>query len=172
MRKTDAYQAIQRPVLWRLRPGERRIVLLLGDLTATLAAMLISLYFWSIQDDYLDFSMRFLRERIPGWFYLLPFIWLILLVELYDLRRASRQRETIRGLIIAAATSLGLYLLVFFLSEQGSLPRLGVGIFILSAFLLTLFWRSIYLQVFTAPLFMRRMMVVGAGRAGSTLLRG
>ncbi len=107
MRKTDAYQAIQRPVLWRLRPGERRVVLLLGDLTATLAATLISLYFWSIQDDYLDFSMRFLRERIPGWFYLLPFIWLILLVELYDLRRASRQRETIRGLIIAAAASLG-----------------------------------------------------------------
>lgn len=171
MRKTDAYQAIQRPVLWRLRPGERRVVLLLGDLTATLAATLISLYFWSIQDDYLDFSMRFLRERIPGWFYLLPFIWLILLVELYDLRRASRQRETIRGLIIAAAASLGLYLLVFFLSEQGSLPRLGVGIFILSTFLLTLFWRSIYLKVFTAPLFMRRVMIVGAGRAGSTLLQ-
>lgn len=171
MGKIDTYKAIQKPVLWRLRPGERRFVLLIGDGIATLTALFVALYFWSIQDDYLDFSLQFLRERIPGWFFLLPLIWLILLIELYDVRRASRHGETIRGLAIAAATSLGLYLLVFFLSEQGSLPRLGVGIFILAAFLLTLLWRNIYIQVFNAPLFMRRVMIVGAGRAGSTLAK-
>jgi exopolysaccharide biosynthesis polyprenyl glycosylphosphotransferase len=35
---------------------------------------------------------------------------------------------------------------------------------------LTLGWRSLYIQIFTAPQFMRRVLIVGAGRAGTTLV--
>jgi exopolysaccharide biosynthesis polyprenyl glycosylphosphotransferase len=46
-----------------------------------------------------------------------------------------------------------------------------VAIFIGVVFILTLIWRLIYIQLFTAPLFLRRMVIVGAGRAGSSLAK-
>ncbi len=43
--------------------------------------------------------------------------------------------------------------------------------FIVAASLLMLAWRLFYIKVFTAPGFMRRVLIVGAGRAGTTLVR-
>lgn len=62
-----------------------------------------------------------------------------------------------------------IYLFVFFFAPRGVLPRFGVASFIVSAFTLTLLWRMTYINIFTAPLFMRRVLIVGAGRAGTTL---
>jgi len=46
-----------------------------------------------------------------------------------------------------------------------------VAIFIVTAALLTILWRLIYISIFTAPVFMRRVVVIGAGRAGSNLVK-
>jgi exopolysaccharide biosynthesis polyprenyl glycosylphosphotransferase len=165
----NTYRAMQKPIFWRLRQRERRIILLTGDLIVTIVAMVAALAVWAVRDNYLDFSFEFLRERPPMWFFLLPVIWISLMSELYDVRRASRRSDTIRGIMIAAGASLALYLIVFFISPRGSLPRFGVAGFIVSAFVLTLSWRMIYINVFTAPQFMRRVLIVGAGRAGTTL---
>ncbi len=54
---------------------------------------------------------------------------------------------------------------------QDPLPRRGVAGFVLAVSLLTLGWRLFYIRVFTAPQFMRRVLIVGAGRAGSTLVQ-
>lgn len=166
----SAYKAMQRPLLWRLRSGERRLILLLGDAFVAGVALLVAMYFWG-QDDWLRFSTQFLRERIPFWFYILPVVWLVLMVELYDVRRAGRRGDTVRGIGIAAIISLGLYLFVYFTSEPNSLPRYGVAIFVVTSAVLTLFWRLLYIRVFTTPLFMRRVLIVGAGRAGSNLVK-
>ncbi len=132
-------------------------------------ALAIAIYWWG-QIDWLNFSMEFLVERIPPWFFLMPLIWLILNVEMYDIRRAGRRSETIKGVAAAAAVSLFLYVFVFFLSQR-DLPRRGVITFIVFASLLMIAWRFLYISVFTAPEFLRRVVIVGAGRAGSTLAR-
>jgi exopolysaccharide biosynthesis polyprenyl glycosylphosphotransferase len=159
----------QKPSLWRIRSGERRVILVLGDLLVTVVALFVALYFWA-QKDWLHFSWSFLLERPPFWFYLLPLIWVVLLIEIYDVRRASRRSDVLKGVGIAAVISLLLYLILYF-SAQTPLPRRGVFAFIIVTALLTILWRLVYIRVFTAPLFMRRVLIIGAGRAGSTLAK-
>ena len=152
---------------WRIRVRERRFILLIGDLIVTYLSMLFALYFWA-QKDWLDFSGAFLDQRAPFWFYLLPLIWILIMIDLYDIRRANRRKDTLKGVATAAIISLLIYLVVFFLSDPNSLPRRGVAAFVVSATILTIAWRFLYIQVFTAPVFTRRVMIVGAGKAGST----
>ena len=150
----------------RLRSGERKIILLAGDILVTLVALFSALYIWAA-DDWLSFSLEFAQVRIPVWFYFLPLGWLLLLGELYNERRSARRQDVVRGVGIAAGIGLVLYLLIYFSSEPDSLPRLGVAVFIAGSAILTLLWRLLYIRIFTAPELLRRMLIVGAGRAGS-----
>lgn len=165
-----APKVVQKSNSWRLHPRERRALLWIGDLATALFAILIALYFWANSGDWLGWSLRFLQERPPAWFYLLPVFWLILLVELYDIHRAGEWGETVKGVAKAALIGLIVYLLVYFYFRS-SLPRGGVAVFLVAASLLTLSWRYIYIRIFTAPRFMRRVLLMGAGRAGQTMLR-
>ena len=151
-----------RKILWRLRAGERRALLVLGDLVAALVATFIALTLWA-QLDYLgpEPSPEFIRARAP-WFVVLPFIWLALMVNLYDIHRASSRRDTIRGILVASLFGAVLYMVLFFTTD-GSLPRRAVLYFLLLAAGLTLVWRLAYIAVFTAPAFMRRVLIAGAG---------
>lgn len=137
----------------RIRQSERKFILLLGDLIFSTIALLLALFFWS-QKDALHFSWEFLGQRAPGWFYVLPLIWMFLLISLYDLRRANRHGEVMKGVATAAGISILLYLIVFFISEPNSLPRRGVAIFIGAVTVLTIIWRFLYIKVFTAPAFL------------------
>ena len=156
---------------WRLHPRERRTLLLLVDLLMAFIALAIATYVWSAADQYQSLTIAFLR-RLPTWFFLLPFAWPFLMVRLYDEHRARDHKELIGNIAIAALIGLGIYMVVFFTSETPkALPRIGVASFIISVFILTLFWRLIYIRVFTAPQFMRRVLLVGAGETGSIMLR-
>jgi len=153
----------------RIRGGERQFILLLGDLIVSILSVFIALYFWG-QKDWLDFSWSFVNQRAPFWFYLLPIIWSLMLIEIYDIRKANRHSEVLRGIGSAALFSGLLYLLIFFVSQSNSLPRRGVAVFLISVTLLTIIWRFIYIAIFNAPVFNRRVLVIGAGKAGSTLV--
>lgn len=165
-----AGKATQKP-LWRLSTGERRILLMMGDLVSAYLGLLIALYLWAQKDAWFYFSTEFLKTRPPGWFYLLPFLWVILMVDLYDIRRAGRRQDTFQGIGAAALLSGLLYLIAYFSSEPNSLPRRGIAYFILLTAGLTLVWRLIYIQIFTAPRFLRRVLIVGAGVAGTALIQ-
>ena len=154
---------------WRITINERKALLFIGDVFSATIALATALYFWARRDLWMDFTWEFLLERPPNWYYLLPVFWLLLLFELYDLKKASRKVDTIRNLAGSTALATFLYLMVFFVSEPKSLPRRGVAAFIASAAGLTLLWRLLYIRIFTAPLFLRRVVIIGAGRAGSTL---
>lgn len=160
----------QRPFQLRLHHGERKVILAAGDAVMAVVALLISIYIWG-QKDWLDFSIDLLIKRIPSWFFLLPIIWLILNVEMYDIHRAGRRLDTVKGVAVSAGVSLILYMFVFFLSDPNSLPRRGVASFIVAASLLMIIWRFIYIRIFTAPDFMRRVLIIGAGRSGATLAK-
>lgn len=150
-----------------MRSEERRFMLVFFDIFVTLLSLLIAMVIWGWR-DWLNLSWALIVDRIPTWFYFMPVVWIALLIEMYDIRRANRRDETLKGVGIAAGVSLVLYTFVFFLAPD-ELPRVGVAVFIASAAVLTLVWRSLYIAIFTQPDFQRRVLIVGAGRAGSGL---
>ena len=161
--------ARSKPIGWRVRTREQRSILLIGDALASLLALFGGLYFWGQKDAWLKFSLNFLQQRVELWFYLLPLIWIVFLVELYDPHRARDLRQTVAGISLAALAGLLFYAMVYLISPKGSLPRLGIGVFLVFASVLTLIWRLVYIQIFTAQAFLRRVLVIGAGKAGETL---
>ena len=154
---------------WRLSLVERRTLLVIGDFVVGLISLAAALLFWATNAEWLGLSVAFLQERVAPWFYLLPFIWLALLIDTYDAHRSADWRKTVQGVASATAIGLGLYLIVYFASDN-PLPRSGVAAFLVSASVLTLIWRLMYIRIFTASQFMRRVLVVGAGKAGQTIL--
>ena len=154
----------------QLGPGERRLLLIVGDLIAAAGAMAVALALWA-RIDYLGPvpTAEFLRFR-AGWFVALPLLWPLLMVNLYDVHRAASWRETLRGVLIAAASGLVVYLVIYF-SLEGSLVRRGILYFLALVILFTLLWRVLYVMVFTAPAFQRRVLIVGAGESGTALVQ-
>ena len=136
-----ASENLKQPLI-RLRPGEQKILIFVGDLLVSILAFLGGVYFWAIADPFLNFSFEFFQQRVQWWYYLLPIIWLVLLVELYALHRAANWRKTLRGLLVVASIGLIGYALIFVTTEEpNSLPRRGVAAFLVLVFVLTLLTR-------------------------------
>ena len=165
---------MQRSFTWRLRPQERRTLLVAGDFLVAAFSLFLALYFWGSADRFPGFSVEFIQRRVPAWFFLFPIVWVSLLVELHDAHRAGNLRTTIQGIASATLLGFGLYLLLYFYyidPPRSLLPRRGVAGFFVAAPLLTLAWRALYIRIFTDPQFLRRVMVVGGGKAGQTILQ-
>jgi exopolysaccharide biosynthesis polyprenyl glycosylphosphotransferase len=159
-----------RPKRWHMRASERVAILLIGDILMAGLALFMALYLWAAGDVWMEFSLEFIVERPPVWFFLLPFFWLILLIELYDVHRASSAKEVLKGIGLATLIYTLVYLLIYFTSAPNSLPRRGVSFFIIGAAVLTLLWRLSYIQMFTSPHLLRRVLIIGAGNAGKTII--
>ena len=156
---------------WRFRFVERRVMLINGDIIAEAFALVFALYIWGSQAEFLGFSVRFILERVTGLFYFMPFICLFLLIELYDIRRATSWTKTIQSVATAAVIGTILYLGVYFTSPPESLPRTGVAAFIIGSVVFTLLWRFFYIRVLTSDQFLRRILLVGGGVSGKILLQ-
>jgi exopolysaccharide biosynthesis polyprenyl glycosylphosphotransferase len=166
---------------FRLRPNEHRLILLISDLVASTLAAFLALYVWRqyslealvSKGIDIDRAARILRIQgihVPFWFYLLPLGWLLLMVELYDAHTAVSWRKTLRGISLAAFIGIVIYALVFiFNQDPGSLPRIAVGAFIVLASVLNLIFRLSYIRLYTSSGLQRRVLIVGAGKAGMTL---
>ena len=172
----------------RLRPSEHRTILFIGDLLMAIGSLFLALYTWSqynlyvfqiLYDQYIAQGEIPRRARelaesqtvfeVPFWFYLLPIIWVLLLVELYEPHVAGSGRNTTRGIAIAAFVGLLAYSLLFIIQQQSTLPRVGVGAFLLFAALLTLTWRMVFIRIYKSTGQRRRVLLIGAGKAGQTL---
>lgn len=154
---------------FRLARGEQRLLLILGDLIAAGLALGAALLFWAQGDTWFGLTLEFLRARIPGWFYFLPLVWPFLMVDTYDVSKASNLKVTLKSLTISFIVATVLYLIVYFASEPNSLPRFGVAIFLILAAAFTLIWRVVYIKLFTTASKHKRVLIIGAGRAGSAL---
>ena len=169
----------------RIRPSEYRSILLLGDLLMGVISVFASLYVWRQYNFYVILN-ELLAQGVPTgramqratilnnpepqlWFYLLPIIWLFLLIELYDPHVAGSGRKTTRGIALAAFIGLVAYSLVFIVREDTNLPRVGVGAFLFFASVLTIFWRTVFIRLYKTTGQRRRVLLMGAGKAGQTL---
>ena len=169
----------------RLRQTEYRNILFTGDLLMAIASVFAALYTWRQYNFYVrlqellargvqrgraeDQALLFNNIEPQLWFYLLPILWMLLLVELYDPHVASSGRKTTRGVALAAFLGLIAYSLVFIIQQNTNLPRIGVGAFLLFASVLTLFWRLVFIRIYKSTGQRRRVMLIGAGKAGQTL---
>ena len=155
---------------WRLNITERRTLLVLGDFLVSVFGLVISLLTWAtISNEWLGFSLAFFQERVAVWFYFLPLLWILMMVDLYNIHQASNWRSTIYGVSSRAGIGLILYLIIYFAS-QNPLPRVSVAIFLVLTYIFTLIWRLIYIRVFTTNKFLQRVLLIGAGKAGETIL--
>jgi exopolysaccharide biosynthesis polyprenyl glycosylphosphotransferase len=164
----------------RLRPHEHRLLLIIGDLAASISAAFLSLFVWQQYSIYSLIRLGLKPERaellvriqVPYWFYLLPLGWLLLMTELYDPHTASNWLRTIRGIAVAAFVGIAIYSVIFiFNRDPASLPRIVVGTFLILTSLLTIIWRILYIRLYTSTGLQRRVLIVGAGKAGLTLAK-
>jgi exopolysaccharide biosynthesis polyprenyl glycosylphosphotransferase len=141
-------------------------------------AVLLALYVWQQYSIFRLISLgvrpgraeSLVRIEVPIWFYLLPLGWLLVMSDLYDPHAAVSVRRTIRGITISAVIGFLAYSLAFILNrEPSALPRIVVGAFILLAAILTLIWRLFYVRLYMSSGLSRRVLIVGAGKAGLTL---
>ena len=170
----------------RLRPNEHRTILFIGDLLMGLVSVFSAIETWKQYNIYVEATAlverngiamerarqiveEFLVIKVPFWFYLLPIIWLVLLVELYEPHIAASGRKTTRGIAIAAFLGLIAFSLLFITRQDTNLPRIGVGAFLFFASVLTLTWRMVFIRIYKRTGQLRRILLIGAGRAGQTL---
>jgi FlaA1/EpsC-like NDP-sugar epimerase len=67
---------------------------------------------------------------------------------------------------------IAIYSVIFILNrDPGSLPRIVVGTFLILTSLLTIIWRILYIRLYTSTGLQRRVLIVGAGKAGLTLAK-
>ncbi len=171
----------------RLRPNEHRMILFIGDLIMGFVSVFAAVETWRRYNISVEVARlvergialrraqqiveEFFVIQVPFWFYLLPIAWTILLVELYEPHIAGSTRKTLRGVAIAAFIGLIAFSLLFVTRQDTNLPRVGVGSFLVYASLLTLIWRLLFIRIYKQTGQLRRILIVGAGKAGQTLAR-
>lgn len=174
----------------RLRAREHRTILFIGDLLMAVISVFAAIEAWRqyIQYNlsleiqrYLDLGLALDRAQmlaareintsvdVPVWFYLLPIIWLILLIETYEPHVAGSARRTTRGVAVSAFIGLIAFSLLFITRQNTNLPRIGVGGFLFFASILTLLWRMVFIRIYKRTGQRRRILLIGAGKAGRTL---
>lgn len=166
----DDHRPKTQPTGWRLRVTDRRALLLFGDFVISIISLVIAISLWASAEAEARSFFEFVSARLEFWFFLLPVIWLILLVDSYDPRRSTNIKGSIQSIAGAAGIGAVMYMTVYFTSSA-SLPRRGVAIFLLSSAVLTLLWRYVYIGVFSTPRFLHRVLLVGGGETGQALLR-
>ncbi|NIT60592.1 MAG: hypothetical protein GWN00_31630, partial [Aliifodinibius sp.] len=75
--------------------------MIVGDLFFGYTALAIALFVWTSRAEWLGFSFEFFQTRVPFWFYFLPFLWVILLTDLYDPHQSLRIKDTFRRIIFS-----------------------------------------------------------------------
>ena len=152
--------------------SERQALLFAGDLASVLLGVVISWLVWIVIDGALDDPIGFLRSKdalTP--FLLLGPLWFFLIFHLYDPHVAFSRGRTAFGLLLAAGISLIPYLGVYFFVDPGTLPRIAILVFLLTVTFLELCWRILAIQLLSLPVLQRPALIIGAGRAGTMILR-
>jgi exopolysaccharide biosynthesis polyprenyl glycosylphosphotransferase len=160
----DKHQRLQ------LQISERRLVLMLGDSLLSILAVFVSLFIWSVVADEI-FSWAFVAEQAI-WFVVLPVLWLTLASanSFYDLPVAAKRLLSFQKLLMITLQMLVIYLVVFFLSDRTSLPRLFVVYYGVSAFLFVAIWRMLNPVLIGWASTPRHVYIIGTDWTAETII--
>ncbi|HLA43985.1 MAG TPA: sugar transferase, partial [Aggregatilineales bacterium] len=155
---------------FQLQISERRLLLMLGDATANLIAVLIALRVWAWVGSR-AYDTEFILSN-SWWFFLLESLWFMFAsaYDFYDLQVTSKPFRSASALMQITLQMVIVYLVIFFLSPRDALPRLfilyyGVASFILIS--LWRMWRPFLIGWTSQP---RRVLVVGSGWAARAII--
>ncbi len=172
----------QMPFHLRLEISERRLLLRIGDLALTAIAVFGALWVWArLANRSLDIGL--IQEQV-GWVALIGIGWpfWLMLADMYNLRLVARIGPSMRRILLGGLALLFGYLILFFVLsrapvtgmlaaiETGAPPlRFAPALAIVALVTFMVIWRLAYIRVLGAPHTRRRLLIVGAGQAGSTL---
>jgi exopolysaccharide biosynthesis polyprenyl glycosylphosphotransferase len=156
---------------WQLQLWERKTLLVSVDVMLLAVAVLLSLWFGALRSDW-PLSLPFLVEHSYVFVLFIGF-WLVLASanDLYDFKTATDPYSAVVATGRVMIQGLAAYLVIYFVSPPQSLPRHLVVFFAALSFVVTLAWRLVYALVFSGTAFRRRVLVVGAGWAGRTVVQ-
>lgn len=154
----------------QLRLSERRTVLMVGEAISILVAILLALRIWAWVGAR-DFDLAFLIMQ-ANWFVFLPLLWFVLASanDFYELAVLHDRRLSVQRLGTITVQMWVIYLVVFFLSERDSLPRLFIVYYGGVSFVLVGGWRLVSPALLGWTSAARRVLIVGTDRAARLML--
>lgn len=154
----------------QLRIPERRLILMLGDTAAVMAAVLIALWVWSRVARY-AFTIEFVLPN-SYLFFVMTLLWLALASanDFYDLNLSADRTRTMQRLLSITGQLLIIYLFVFFISPPGALPRLFILYYGVALFALIALWRVISSNLLGWAIQARRVLILGTGPTTSAII--
>jgi exopolysaccharide biosynthesis polyprenyl glycosylphosphotransferase len=146
------------------------VILVAGDVIVLASLTAAALQLGAVRSHW-DWGDSFLAGNI-GWMFLLTGLWMGLawLNGLYDPRVALDGWSTAWGSVKVSAQVLLIWAIAYFVPPPWTLVRHVVVFFTFGAALAMPLWRQLYAGVFSRAAFRRRLLIVGAGVAGQTLL--
>ena len=151
-----------------LAASERRWMLALVDVVVINAALLLAL---ALFFPY-TFSWRTITQA-PVYFVLLTILWFLWasFFDCYDLARSADASQSAWSAGRAALLTALVYLAIPFYTPHFLISRLSAFVFVGLVTASLPAWRALYAWVFVQPTFQQRLLIVGAGGAGSLLAR-
>src|SRR5262249_53727288 len=128
-------------------------------------AILIALFLWAERAGR-AFTTEYLLEQ-AHWFLLLPLLWFLLASanDYYNLGVAAKFSRSAGRLFRIVLEVLAIYLLTFFLSEPGTLPRRFIVYYAVGSVALIGAWRAGRIFLIGWTQFRRRAVILGGGPA-------
>lgn len=154
----------------QLRISERRLLLVLGDVLASLLAVFVASAIWSYVGRRAFLSDTLIESWI--WFIVLPLLWVIVANAngFYELALAARRDLSFQKLVqITLQVSL-IYVFIFFFSPVNSLPRLFILYYAAASFFLVTLLRMLNPSVIGWAVSARSALIVGTDWATETIL--
>ena len=151
-----------------LRLQQRRWLVWVGDSLIAVLCAALALWLWSLANPAEPLREFVLTRWV--WLLVLPGLWLTNSFAFFNLHRIPHPESVGRDALGAALVSLLLYIGFYFVAQPFPLPRTVVLYFLAMVTLATLAWRAGYVGLFSLPFLQRRLLVVGAGKAGRAIV--
>jgi exopolysaccharide biosynthesis polyprenyl glycosylphosphotransferase len=149
---------------------QRRVLLVAGDLLVSAVVALVALRLGALRSGW-PWSPAFVWQH-AAWLAMLSGLWVALAAAngMYDVRRAPDRWASAVLSVKVSAQMLLLWALAYFVPPPWTVVRHVVVFFSLGAAACMPLWRQVYAALLRSAAFRRRLLVVGAGRAGRELV--
>lgn len=154
----------------QLRISERRLVMVAGDILASIIAIFSALGIWAYVGE-LSFDVTFIMSQLI-WFFVLSGLWMLLANAngYYEFSIAADFQGSLQRLILINVQLILIYVVVFFFADRDSLPRLFIIYYSLISFVLMFFWRLFNPALIGWASAERRVLIIGTDWAAKTII--